>query len=195
MFETSQPDPLDHLTGFPTARETLKHLRSEVCLARDENRDSSVIYIDINDFRQINARFGVETGNQLLQACARTARATLRKLDYLGRLGDDQFLAVLGGIKPKNLAALAARLKAELKSKLTRVCGDEGADIKVSVGPASFPADAQTAEELVIVSHHRLHVGRTHPGLMSPAVGSKVIDRGSGTETAAAAQASVAGGS
>lgn len=195
LFETSQPDPLDRLTGFPTARQTLKHLRSEVCLARDENRDSSVIYIDINDFRQINARFGVETGNQLLQACARTARATLRKLDYLGRLGDDQFLAVLGGIKPKNLAALAARLKAELKSKLTRVCGDEGADIKVSVGPASFPADAQTAEELVIVSHHRLHVGRIHPGAISPAVARKVIDQEKGEEVVAAEKAGQTAGS
>ena len=137
----------------------------------------------------------METGNQLLQTCARTARATLRKLDYLGRVGDDQFLAVLGGIKPKDLSALAARLKAELKSKLTRVCGDEGADIKVSVGPASFPADAQTAEELVIVSHHRLHVGRIHPGAISPAVAQKVIDQEKGEEVAAAAKAGQTAGS
>ncbi len=174
------------MTGLPSAGETLKHLRTEVDLARDEGRNSSVIYVDINDFRQINARFGVETGNQLLETCSRTARATLRKFDYLGRLGDDQFLAVAGGIKPGDLSALAARLKAELKSKLTRVCDDEGADIKVSVGPASFPADAQTAEELIIVSHHRLRVGRSHPGAISPAVGREVIDRARDTEIAAA---------
>ncbi len=193
LFETSQPDPVDRVTSLPTARETLKRLRTEVDLARAENRSSSVIYIDVNDFRQINARFGVETGNQLLQVCAGTAGATLRKLDYLGRVGDDQFLAVLGGIKPEDLSALAARLKAELKIKLTRVCNDEGADIKVSVGPASFPLDAQTAEELIIVSHHRLHVGRTHPGSVSPAVGRKVIDRVKDTEMAAAARVGPAG--
>ena len=195
LFETSPPAPLDRLTGLPTARETLKHLRSEVDLARDEDRNSSVIYIDINDFRQINARFGLETGNQLLQTCSRTARATMRKLDYLGRVGDDQFVAVLGGIKPEDLSALAARLKAELKAKLTRVCDEGGADIKVSVGPASFPADAQTAEELIIVSHHRLHVGRTHPGAVSSAVVRKVIYRARDAEIAAGAQAGQAAGS
>ena len=189
LFERSQPAPQDRLTGLPGASETLKHLRAEVDLAREESRNSSVIYIDINDFRQINARFGVETGNQLPETCSRTARATLRKFDYLGRLGDDQFLAVADGIKPGDLSALAARLKAELKSKLTRVCDDEGADIKVSVGPASFPADAQTAEELIIVSHHRLRVGRIHPGAISPAVGREVIDRARDPEIAAAAQA------
>lgn len=194
LFESNQRGPQDRLTGLPTARETLKHLRTEVDLARDENRNSSVIYIDINDFRQINARFGVETGNQLLETCSRTARATLRKFDYLGRLGDDQFLAVAGGIKPGDLSALAARLKAELKSKLTRVCDDEGADIKVSVGSASFPADAQTAEELIIVSHHRLHVGRIHPGAIFPAGGREVIDRARDTEIAAAAKTSSAAG-
>ena len=188
LFETSQPDPLDRLTGFPAARETLRHLRREVDLARDEGRNSSVIYIDINDFRQINARFGVETGNQLLQTCSRTARDTLRKLDYLGRMGDDQFLAGLGGIKSGDLSALAARLKAELKSKLTRVCEDEAADIKVSVGSASFPADAQTAEELIIVSHHRLHVARAYRGAISPAVGRGVVDRERDTEIAAAVE-------
>ena len=195
LFETSQPDSQDRVTGLPGARETLKHLRAEVDLARDESRNSSVIYVDINDFRQINARFGVETGNQLLQTCSRTARATLRKFDYLGRLGDDQFLAVAGGIKPGDLSALAARLKAELKSKLTSGCEAEGADIKVSVGSASFPADAQTAEELIIVSHHRLHVQRAHRGAISPAVGRKVIDRARDTEIAVAAAAGPAAGS
>ncbi len=147
----------DRLTGLPGANAILRRLRAEVDLARKEERSSSVLFLNIEDFHAVNARFGFQRGDQLLRVLAKTAGGMLRKLDYLGRLGEDQFLAVLGGIQDRDLEVLAARLQRELSRRLTEVHREPGVATRVGVASASFPADGPTAEELVVVSKYRLH--------------------------------------
>ncbi len=126
-------------------------------LARKEERGSSVLVLNVEDLHAVNARFGFQRGDQLLRVLAKTAGEMLRKLDYLGRLGDDQFLAVLGGIQDHDLEILAERLRSELSRRLTEVHREPGVTTRVGVASARFPADGPTAEELVVVGKYRLH--------------------------------------
>lgn len=153
----------DRLTGLPGADAILGRLRAEVDLARKEERGSSVLFLNIEDFQAVNARFGFLRGDQLLRILAKTAGGMLRKLDYLGRLGEDQFLAVLGGIQGRDLEILAERLQQELSRRLTEAHREPGVATRVGVASASFPADGPTAEELVVVSKYRLHRRREEP--------------------------------
>ena len=151
----------DLLTGLPTARATLKYLRSEVQLARKEERTTSIVYFDVDRFRVINARFGHAAGDQLLQSLSHILEGSLRDLDFLGRLGDDRFLAVFGGIGPKELRALITRLKSRLKDSLTLRVGDAERLIGVSMGTAVFPSEAASAEQLLVLSSQRSYLTKT----------------------------------
>ena len=157
----------DQLTGLPGAHATLRHLRSEVELARKEGRGSSVLYLNIEDFHAVNARFGFQRGDQLLRVLAQTAGGMLRESDFLGRLGEDQFLAVLGGIQNRDLKGLAERLRDELSRRLSAVHREHGVWSRAAVASAGYPADGPTAEELVIVSRYRL--GRRPAEITDPA--------------------------
>ncbi len=148
----------DSLTGLPTARATLKYLRSDIQLARKERRTTSIVYFDIDRFRVINARFGHAAGDQLLQSLSRVLEGSLRDLDFLGRLGDDRFLAVFGGIGPKELRTLVTRLERRLKDSLTLRVGDAERLIGVSMGIAVFPNEAASAEQLLVLSSQRSYL-------------------------------------
>ncbi len=148
----------DSLTGLPTAAATLKYLRSEIELAHEEGRTTSIVYFDIDRFQVINARFGHAAGDQLLESLARILESSLRDLDFLGRLGDDRFLAVLGGIGPKGLRTSMARLDKRLKDSLTLRMSDAERLIGVSIGTAVFPSEGTSAEQLLVLSSQRSYL-------------------------------------
>ena len=157
----------DSLTGLPSARATLKYLRSEIELAHQERRTASIVYFDIDRFQVINARFGHAGGDQLLQSLSRILEGSLRDLDFLGRLGDDRFLAVLGGVGPKELRTLITRLQKRLKDSLTLRVSDAERLIRVSMGTAVFPADATSAEQLLVLASQRSYLRKLKKGAAS----------------------------
>lgn len=85
----------DVTTGLPNARAFTEFIQSELARATRYNRPVTVIYIDVDNFKTINDQYGHETGNEALRQTAKVLRDSLRKVDFVARIGGDEFAAVL----------------------------------------------------------------------------------------------------
>jgi diguanylate cyclase (GGDEF)-like protein len=85
----------DYLTGLLNRRGFYKYADKEIHRSRRMGRGFSVVYLDIDNFKPINDRFGHKAGDRLLQSVARALQQTCRKTDLIARLGGDEFAIVL----------------------------------------------------------------------------------------------------
>lgn len=85
----------DELTGIANRRFMLSLLdRERLITTRKEQYHFCVCLIDIDDFKHINDAYGHGVGDKVLQECCKIIIATLRKVDYFGRIGGEEFLVV-----------------------------------------------------------------------------------------------------
>ncbi|ENU0756190.1 TPA: sensor domain-containing diguanylate cyclase [Klebsiella michiganensis] len=84
----------DELTGLPNRRSLFKHLAAQFSQAREQQRSVLLIFIDLDDFKAINDRFGHPCGDSFLIQIGERLAARVRSSDIVGRLGGDEFLIV-----------------------------------------------------------------------------------------------------
>src|SRR5918912_887605 len=104
----------DSLTGLANRRYILTQLASLVSGARRHGRPLSAAIVDIDRFKPVNDEFGHAVGDKLLVAVATALRTHLRAEDHLGRLGGEEFLALL----PDTDAPAAARVTEKLRCEV-----------------------------------------------------------------------------
>jgi diguanylate cyclase (GGDEF)-like protein len=135
----------DPLTGLLNHRSFHESLREEVALRLRDGGMASVIMIDIDNFKRVNDSLGHMAGDHVL----RTISATI--CDVVGdqhahRYGGDEFAIMLPGVGRGEAFSMADRL---LKAVKTRVKSEDGSKATISLGVASFPDMASSAEELL----------------------------------------------
>src|SRR5262249_52029447 len=86
---------IDDLTGINNRRHFLELGRREFDRARRFSRPLSVLLIDADHFKQVNDRYGHAAGDRCLAALGQTLKSNLREIDVLGRLGGEEFGAIL----------------------------------------------------------------------------------------------------
>ncbi len=109
----------DPLTGLPNRRRILALLSAELEVHQDDQQPLAVFMIDLNDFKQINDTWGHAAGDEALVWVTRRMRESLREGDHLGRLGGDEFLAILPGTSHEQARELAARLVGHVATAAT----------------------------------------------------------------------------
>jgi diguanylate cyclase (GGDEF)-like protein len=130
----------DALTGLPNRPLLHDRLASALARSRRERGLLAVLYIDLDDFKQINDLHGHEAGDTVLREVARRLAATVRASDTVARLGGDEFVVLLEGIHAADDALLVAgKLGAALREPM-RV-GPTATAIRASVGIAIHPGD------------------------------------------------------
>jgi two-component system, cell cycle response regulator len=136
----------DPLTGLANRRSILTQLAGQVSGARRHGRALSVAIVDIDRFKGINDRFGHAVGDDVLAAVTGTVRRRLRAEDQLGRLGGEEFLALLPDTGGTAAAAAAEKLRNAVRGTAVM---HEGRRISVtaSVGWAAW--DGESPEELL----------------------------------------------
>ena len=141
----------DSLTGL--ANRDLCNDRLEHALAHAARLDSSVavIFLDLDNFKEINDTFGHDYGDEMLRQVAYRLRVELRKEDTLARISGDEFFIILDSIHtPSSISVLADRLLQQLAQPFSLKGQD--AYIGLSIGIAMYPDDASSAKELVKVA-------------------------------------------
>ena len=149
--EAADSATTDHLTGLPNARSLFQHLGKE--LAKDQTL--TVMVTDLNGFKEVNDRFGHLEGNRLLQVMAQAMKLHCRDVDYVARMGGDEFVIVLPGVEGELSEEIAGRFR-----NATIEAGREvtGLDIlSLSIGMAVTPTDGTVAEELLAAADKRMY--------------------------------------
>lgn len=129
----------DALTGLLNRRGFESTLARMVGRARHEHRGGALVYVDLDNFKQINDRFGHAQGDAALIATANILRALLRVRDPIGRLGGDEFVAWLDEIDRPGAVAKAEELQEAAKA-LARFAPGVEKPLGFSIGIAMLRA-------------------------------------------------------
>ena len=138
----------DTLTDLPN--RVLLYDRLEVSINRVQRSDSlgAVIFLDIDNFKDINDNFGHRYGDELLKICAEKLTSTLRDKDTVGRLGGDEFLIIIDEFYSLNDIEIVVKKLLALFDQLVKV-NDVEFDLSVSMGISIYPDNGTEAEKLI----------------------------------------------
>ncbi|WP_276313793.1 bifunctional diguanylate cyclase/phosphodiesterase [Exiguobacterium algae] len=136
---------LDPLTGLPNRR--LFSDRLDALLGQAQKEPFALFYIDLDNFKVINDRFGHSIGDQFLKQVTSRIQSVIQKTDTLARLGGDEFIL----LAPKTGSSLAAhRAKALLDVLLPSFTLEQDEVFTgASIGISLYPSDGESAEELI----------------------------------------------
>ena len=136
----------DPLTGVLNRRGFERDASKRLTESADD-ATGALLFIDLNDFKQINDNCGHEVGDELLRIAAKRLRKSLRSCDIIGRPGGDEFVALVPDVTPEVADKLAKRLTATLEEPY--LIGAEKLDCAASIGLALYPDNANTLTGLM----------------------------------------------
>ncbi|WP_421850403.1 diguanylate cyclase domain-containing protein [Marinomonas sp.] len=138
----------DDLTDLPNRTLLLDRLQASLSLAEREQVGLSVLFIDIDGFKDINDGYGHAVGDLLLQQIAKRLGDCVRKSDTVGRLGGDEFLIILNKVNNTQSAVLVAE---KIRETLSTIFVVEGSSMLVSasIGIARYPENGKQPLDLV----------------------------------------------
>jgi diguanylate cyclase (GGDEF)-like protein len=148
----------DPLTGLFNRRYVLTRLAGLISGARRHGRPLSVAMIDIDHFKRLNDEYGHDAGDAALVATTMALRDRLRAEDELGRLGGEEFLALLPDASARAASVVAESLRASVAGVRTRIDGLELA-VTVSVGWATWDGE-EDADSLVKRADNALYTAK-----------------------------------
>jgi len=138
----------DH-TGLYNARHLWQQLEVEVARSRRTGRPFSLVFLDLDRFKEVNDRHGHQAGSATLREVGELVRASIRSIDVPVRFGGDEFVVLLPETDRVRARVAAERLREAVNAAV--FLRSRGLEVRVtaSFGIASFPDDGQTPEELV----------------------------------------------
>ncbi len=137
----------DALTGLPNRSMFHAHLFQALEAADRERREVALIAIDLDDFKEVNERFGHAAGDEFLRKFAERLRGLLRESEFAARLGGDEFAVIRQPTDPRSLEGLLSRLSDGLAD--SPPSGAPLTPVRASMGVALYPNDAGDLETLI----------------------------------------------
>lgn len=156
----------DSLTGLPNRELFMDRLASAVIRAREERgTHPTVLFIDIDRFKNVNSSLGLVVGDSMLLTVARRLSRHLSPLDTLARVGGDQFaILVAAETEPRQIGLLAERVRRSLRSPM-KISGKEviltgSIGIAIYDGKQASPADILRESEIAMYRAKRFGTDR-----------------------------------
>lgn len=148
----------DYLTGLCNPRALFQHMNEELDRCERQGLPLTVVVCDLDNFKEVNDRFGHSAGNRLLQEFAAGLANVTREYDVIGRFGGDEFVVVMPGVKADTIGDKVLALCSLACEVGVRVCGQE--IVSASFGAASWPDDGFTADELLAQADGRMYANK-----------------------------------
>ncbi len=178
----------DALTGLGNHRSIVDSVDLELSRAGRHGRPFSVLFMDLDHFKQLNDTFGHLVGDEALKELGAVLRDCLREIDSVGRWGGEEFVVVLPESDGAEAIATAERIRATVMSHRF---SSAGTGMTCSVGVASFPRDATDRSKLVELADTAMYQAKRQGRNCTVAANPGELGR----DASAAAVAEAGGGS
>jgi diguanylate cyclase (GGDEF)-like protein len=136
---------MDVLTRIPNRRATQIFLERELARVQRNQGEFSVLLIDIDNFKHVNDNWGHAVGDEVLIQTAGIFQSMIRKQDWVGRWGGEEFLMIVPG--PSDWKVLAERVRCDV-ARARFGQGESAFGITVSIG-ATSAMDSQQIDEIL----------------------------------------------
>ncbi len=138
----------DVLTGLSNRAVFLDRLEQLSKSREEKERHGAVLFIDIDDFKDINDKEGHHVGDQVLVEIAQTLKETVRKGDTVARFGGDEFILILEQVKTNSdISSIVEKALMLLKKSL--IMKEHELNVSVSIGISIFPTDSDKPKNLL----------------------------------------------
>jgi len=147
----------DLLTGLPNRRLLQQEFRFAKAAAKRNASQLGLLFIDLNDFKPINDRFGHTYGDEVLQIIATRMQACVREMDMVSRQGGDEFIVLVTNIETTSACkTLADKLKLAINIPL--VINDIPLYVSASIGMAIYPEHGDNLESLITIADAAMYI-------------------------------------
>lgn len=152
----------DVLTGLQNYRFFEQFLAREILKSDQLRAPLSLVLIDVDNFKAYNDAHGHPAGNEALAAVGRVLASATRKSDVAARYGGEEFALVLTSTPKSGALLVAERVRSAIHGEEIRGGSSRsGARVTISLGVATFPADATDAAELVRHADQALYTAKS----------------------------------
>jgi diguanylate cyclase (GGDEF)-like protein len=147
-------DPLTYLPNHRMIQRTLRHILAQ---SRRSGHKAAVLFIDLDNFKGVNDTYGHAAGDAVLHAVADRLKGGIRESDMVGRMGGDEFVAVLANLKHAEDASVVAD---KIIEKISEPIHFHGAryQIGASIGIALFPDHGTEASALLALADEAMYL-------------------------------------
>ncbi|WP_291315561.1 diguanylate cyclase [Desulfuromonas sp.] len=150
----------DDLTGLYNYRYLEMALDQEIRRAKRYGVPFSLVFIDLDHFKNINDTHGHLVGSNTLREVAKLLRKSVRDVDLLFRYGGDEFTALLVGTDSQGALLVAERIRKTIEGHTFRAPNQVNYSLTATVGYATFPEDAKDKEAIIDLADRAMYFGK-----------------------------------
>lgn len=148
----------DPLTGLANQRLLADHAEQAIARARRDGARVGLLFLDLDDFKEVNDTLGHAEGDRLLQLVTERLQRTLREIDTVARFGGDEFVVLLPAVTDDG-RTVADKIDLVLQERF--LLGDRALQISVSIGTAMYPDDGKDFGELLRQADIRMYEAKS----------------------------------
>ncbi|MBI5075410.1 MAG: sensor domain-containing diguanylate cyclase [Nitrospirae bacterium] len=150
----------DSLTGLQNRRMIFERIRHEIERVRRYKAELSLIFCDLDYFKEINDTYGHKAGDVVLKTIADVLRGSVRTSDVVGRYGGDEFLLVLPQTSLKGAQELAERIRISVQDTKFEMPDGKSVGTTMSIGVAFYDGTETDVDALISRIDTALYVSK-----------------------------------
>lgn len=151
----------DELTALMNRRALQERLGAELARSTRHQLDTTIILLDLDNFKLVNDNGGHAAGDDLLRAVGQLLKEQCRQPDVVGRLGGDEFFLMLPMTSPREAMVLVGRVQAGLSALASL---GQGQPVTVSIGVAASPGHGTTVSSLMAAADAAMYKAKRAGG-------------------------------
>jgi diguanylate cyclase (GGDEF)-like protein/putative nucleotidyltransferase with HDIG domain len=157
-FEQTQHEShTDPLTGLPNRRSLDRQFETGLARAVRTKTSIGVVVLDLDRLKEINDTYGHEAGDRAIRAVGSVLRSTVRSNDLCARFAGDEFVVVMWDCSPETEARRMIEMQTAVGAHPFEPRPGVRVSLSISAGPARFPVDGTTFEELLAAADEKMY--------------------------------------
>ena len=150
----------DEVTGLFNQRKLVEDLDLHISRYPHEKQVFSLLFIDIDYFKNVNDQFGHVVGSQLLVDMAAVLKTQLRASDLVYRYGGDEFIVLLPKSNVEESKKIAVRISEVVKAAEFVINHEQKYRLSLSIGISEFPSDADSAKSIIEFADKMMYMSK-----------------------------------